>query len=172
MTIHGDHPFLPPEAERSPVRRLRGRLPSPVSIWTSSYDGVPAGLTVSSVMIADGEPGYVVGLVDPDSDLWETLRASGRAVVSLLGEPHRLLADAFGYVAPAPGGPFRLADWTDTDWGPALADATAWTGCRLVAGAPPAVGWALQVQLEIEHVHIDPDDLPPIVHRRGRYHVL
>lgn len=171
MTIHGDHPFLPPESERGPVRRLRGRLPSPVSLWTSAYDGTPAGLTVSSVMIADGDPGYVVGLIDPDSDLWETLRQSGKGVVGLLGEPHRQLADAFGYVAPAPGGPFRMAEWIDTEWGPALAG-TTWTGGTLTSADPPAVGWALEVRLEIEHVQLTADDQRPIVHRRGRYYVV
>lgn len=102
MTIHGDHPFLPPESERSPVRRLRGRLPSPVGLWTSAYDGKRAGLTVSSMLVADGDPGYVIGLIDAESDLWETLRQARTAVVALLGAPHQQLADAFGYVAPPP----------------------------------------------------------------------
>lgn len=172
MTIHGDHPFLPPESERSPVRRLRGRLPSPVSLWTTAHDGERAGLTVSSVLVADGDPGYVVGLIDGDSDLWGMLLKARTAVVALLGAPHRQLADAFGYVAPAPGGPFRLADWSPTAWGPALAGATTWAGCRLVDPDPPEVGWALQVQLRIEHVELAPDDVPPVVHRRGRYAVL
>jgi flavin reductase (DIM6/NTAB) family NADH-FMN oxidoreductase RutF len=172
MTIHGDHPFLPPESERSPVRRFRGRLPSPVSLWTTAYDGAPAGLTVSSVLLADGEPGYVVGLIDADSDLWDLLRTARTAVVSLLGAPHQQLADAFGYVAPAPGGPFRMTQWLDTAWGPAPVDVSTWAGCTLVDADPPAVGWALQVQLEIVHVELAPDEVPPVVHRRGRYQVL
>jgi flavin reductase (DIM6/NTAB) family NADH-FMN oxidoreductase RutF len=172
MTIHGDHPFLPPESDRSPVRRFRGRLPSPVSLWTTAYDGDRAGLTVSSVLVADGEPGHVIGLIDPDSDLWEILREARTAVVSLLGAPHQQLADAFGYVAPAPGGPFRLADWTDTEWGPALTSTSTWAGCRLVDCDPPEVGWTLLVRLRIEHVELTPDEVPSIVHRRGRYTVL
>ena len=172
MTIHGDHPFLPPESERSPVRRLRGRLPSPVGLWTTSYAGERAGLTVSSMLIADGEPGFVLGLIDPDSDLWGTLRSAKTAVVSLLGEGHQQLADAFGYVAPAPGGPFRMLEWIDTEWGPAPVGVTTWAGCRLVSDTPPELGWSLQVTLEIAHVELAPDNLPPIVHRRGRYTVL
>ena len=39
MTIHSSHPYLPPEEQRDPARRLRGLLPSPVTIW-SSADGV------------------------------------------------------------------------------------------------------------------------------------
>ena len=172
MTIHGDHPFLPPESERSPVRRFRGRLPSPVGLWTTAYEGKRAGLTVSSMLVADGEPGAVIGLIDPDSDLWETLRRARTAVVSLLGGPHQQLADAFGYVAPAPGGPFRMAEWIDTEWGPALVGVSTWAGCRLVDPDPPEVGWALQVQLEIAHVELATDDVPPLVHRRGRYTTL
>jgi Flavin reductase like domain len=170
MTIHGDHPFLPPEEERSPVRRFRARLPSPVTLWTSGYDDERAGLTISSVLVADGSPGLVVGVVDPESDLWDTLRSSGRAVVGILEHRHRSLADAFGYVAPAPGGPFRLGEWQHTDWGPALTGIT-WAGCVLTDADPPRAGWGLQVRLEIAHVELGPDE-QPLVHRRGRYHAV
>lgn len=168
MTIHGDHPFATPENERSAVRRFRGRLPSPVTLWTAAHDGTRNGLTVSSVLVADGDPGYIVGLLDPDSDLWDTLQAGRHAVVSLLTEQHQQLADAFGYVAPAPGGPFRMAEWIDTEFGPALAGAT-WAGCRLT-GEAVRTGWSVQVRLEIVQVDLGPEDVVPVVHRRGRYH--
>ena len=117
------------------------------------------------MLVADGEPGFVIGLIDAESDLWETLRQARTAVVSLLGAPHQQLADAFGYVAPAPGGPFRLIDWTDTAWGPAPVGVSTWAGCTLVTPDPPEVGWALQVQLEIAHVELsrrrDPTPGPP-----------
>jgi len=170
MTIHGEHPFLPPESERSPVRRFRGRLPSPVSLWTTAYDGKRAGLTVSSMLVADGEPGLVIGLIDPDSDLWETLREARTAVVSLLGAPHQRLADAFGYVAPAPGGPFRMAEWNDTEWGPAPVDVSTWAGCRLDGQRP--YGWGLLVEATIETIQLDDAGLIPLLHFRGRYRGL
>ena len=50
--------------------------------------------------VADGEPGFVIGLIDAESDLWEMSRQARTAVVSLLGAPHQQLADAFGDVAP------------------------------------------------------------------------
>jgi flavin reductase (DIM6/NTAB) family NADH-FMN oxidoreductase RutF len=171
VTIHGEHPFMPPEGERSAVRRFRSRLPSPVTLWTSVYDGRRAGLTVSSIIVADGEPGFVIGVLDPDSDLCETIRASSRAVVGLLDDRHRGLADAFGYVAPAPGGPFKLGEWTDTDWGPALAGVT-WAGCELAVADPSYAGWGLQVRMEIRHVEIADADARPIVHQRGRYFAI
>jgi len=169
VTIHSEHPFLPPEADRSPARRLRGRLPSPVTLWTAAHEGRRAGLTVSSALIADGNPGMIIGLIDPQSELWPMLRRAGTAVVALLGEPHRRLADAFGYVAPAPGGPFRMIDWADTAWGPAPAGVGAWAGCALLDPDPPHAGWSLEVRLRIDHVELAAQDVPPLVHRRGRY---
>jgi len=168
MSISSEHPFLPPEAQRSPVRRLRSRLPSPVTLWTAGADGNRAGLTVSSVLVADGDPGYLVGMIDPLSELWDALRSTGAAVVNLLSWQHRQLADAFGYVAPAPGGPFRLGEWTQTEWGPALADAEGWAGCLLEDRPASELGWGLLVQLRVAHTNLG-DDAAPLVHRRGRY---
>jgi flavin reductase (DIM6/NTAB) family NADH-FMN oxidoreductase RutF len=157
VTIHNEHPFLPPEAARSPVRRFRGRLPSPVSLWTAGQGTgrQRAGLTVSSTLVADGDPGIVVGLVDPLSDLWDVLVESGNAVVTALGWRDHQVADRFGYVAPAPGGPFAGIDWQVTRWGPSLSRPSTWAGCRLLADRTAEVGYGLLVQLEIEQVTIE-----------------
>ena len=172
MSIHHEHPFLPPESERSPVRRLRGRLTSGVTVWTSTHEGRSAGLTVSSMMVADGEPGRVLALLDPDSDLYAVLTGSRTAAVSLLTYDDRRLADAFAGVAPAPGGPFKLASWTDTDWGPVLAGVATWAGLRLVDGGEREVGWSVLVEAVLEHVGLGDEDAYPMAHRRGRYHRL
>ena len=79
-------------------------------------------------MVAAGEQGRVLALLDPDSDLLERLRETGRCVVQLLSWPDRQLAEAFAGTSPAPGGPFRQADFTDTAWGPRLGSATTWAG--------------------------------------------
>lgn len=168
MTIHSDHPFVPPESERAPVRRLRGRLGGAVSLWTSGTGRDRAGLTVSSLLVADGEPGTVLALLDPDSDLWEELVEQRTAVVQLLGWEHRGLADAFAGVAPAPGGAFRLAEWGETAWGPVLSGASAWAGVRLVDGTAREVGWSVLAEAVVEHVEMG-EEQPPLVHRRGRY---
>lgn len=165
MTIHSDHPFQ--DATPDPVRRLRGRLGGAVTLWTSgSLHDDPAGLTVSSVMVANGEPAHVVALVDPDSDLAGTLAASSRAVVQLLSWRHRDLAEVFAETAPAPGGKFAQAEFVDTDWGPRLTDAPVWVGAGLTEARE--LGWSLLVTCRIEHVHVGEDDAP-LIHRRGRY---
>lgn len=166
MTIHSDHPFLEPEASRDPARRMRSRIGGVVSLWTSGTGTGRAGLTVSSVMVATGEPARALALLDPDSDLADALEETGTAVVQLLRWGHHQLADAFAGLAPAPGGPFRQAEFVDTEWGPRLADATTWAGVRLEEST--TVGWSRLVTCVVEEVHVgeEPD---PLVHRRGRY---
>ena len=166
MTIHSEHPFLEPESDRDPVRRLRGRLGGSVTLWTAGDESDRVGLTVSSLMVAAGEPGRVLALVDPDSDLNDRLRDTGRAVVQLLGWEDRALADAFAGTAPAPGGPFRMAEFEQTPWGPRLVGSTVWAGVSLESLAE--AGWSALVTCTIDEVTIG-DDVPPLVHRRGRY---
>lgn len=163
MTIHQSHPFPTPD---DPVRRLRGRLGGAVSLWTSARVGEGAGLTVSSFMVANGEPARLLALLDPDSALVETLSETGRGVVQLLSWRHRDLADAFAGTAPAPGGPFRMAEFEETRWGPRLADATTWAGVALESSTP--VGWSELVTVVVEELVVGEED-EPLVHRRGRY---
>lgn len=169
VTIHSDHPFRPPEGDRDPVRRLRGRLGGTVSLWTTGGEPAErAGLTVSSFLVVAGDPGHVLALLDPDSDFAEALTRTRSAVVQLLEWQHRDLADAFAGVAPAPGGVFKLGEWTTTEWGPLLAGATAWAGVRLVQGDLSEVGWSVLADCVVEHVEIGAET-HPLVHRRGRY---
>lgn len=172
MSIHTGHPFATPEGDRRPLRRLRGRLPLPVTVWTAATGGRRAGWTVSSLQVADGDPPEVLGLIDPDSDLADLLPAAGTVAVSLLGWDHRGLADAFAGLAPAPGGPFRMATWTDTAWGPVLDAAPGWLGVRVRPG-PDTAGWSLLVRGEVEHAEVAPG--PPgaaLAYLRGRYRTL
>ncbi|MET0952660.1 MAG: flavin reductase family protein [Aeromicrobium sp.] len=165
MTIHPDHPFVPSEGERDPLRRLRGRMPAPVTVWSTGQGRDRHGLTVSSVLVADGQPPQVLGLVDPDSDFWDATPTTW--VVNVLGAEHRFLADAFAGTAPAPGGPFTLGTWTDSQWGPVLEGTAGWVGVRLVDQAPRSVGWGSLVQGEIESITVGAADA--LIHLRGRY---
>jgi flavin reductase (DIM6/NTAB) family NADH-FMN oxidoreductase RutF len=165
VTIHSDHPFVPPEGERDPLRRLRGRMPSPVSVWTTGAGRDRTGLTISSLLVAAGEPARVLGLVDADSDFWDADPATW--VVNVLGTEHRLLADVFAGTAPAPGGPFTTGAWTDSDWGPVLGGSAGWMGVRRADTAPRPVGWGLLVEGVVEHVGLG--DADAMVHLRGRY---
>jgi len=165
MTVHREHPFQGPD--RDPVRALRGRLGGAVTLWTTGTGTERAGLTVSSVMLANGEPAHLLGLVDPDSDLADAVTATGTAVVGLLQWEHRDLAEAFAGVAPAPGGTFRLGSWTDTDWGPLLDGVGGWLGVRFERPGVE-VGWSWLLDGTVEHLELGEAD-EPLVHPRGRY---
>jgi flavin reductase (DIM6/NTAB) family NADH-FMN oxidoreductase RutF len=181
--IHATDPFATPNPDRSPVRRLRGRLPAAVTLWTartpvtggdgtgddSGGGGRPAGLTVSSTLIVDGDPGRMLGIVDPESDLWWAVEASGRFAVAPLGPKHRQLADRFAGILPAPGGPFRGEMWSDTPYGPVLEGVGGWAGCRLDDARP--LGWGVLVEATIERVSLG-EDAEPLVYYRGRYRGL
>jgi len=168
MTIHTEHPFDTPEDDRDQLRRLRGHVGGAVSLWTAGEGIERAGLTVSSFLVATGDPGRVVGLLHPDSDLLDRLQETGTAVVALLGARDERLADAFAGTMPAPGGPFRLAEWEQTDWGPRALGAQTWAGVRLDPATVHEVGWSVLVEAIVEHVVVGADDTP-LVHRRGRY---
>jgi flavin reductase (DIM6/NTAB) family NADH-FMN oxidoreductase RutF len=164
VTIHDTHPFADPDPD--PVRRLRGRLGGAVTLVTCGDADERAGLTVSSLMIANGEPAHVLLLVDPDSDLADLVTRTGRAVVQLLSWSHRDLAEAFAGTAPAPGGPWRMASFVATPWGPRLADAASWAEVSLESAAD--VGWSTLLTCVVQEVVVG-DDEAPLVHRRGRY---
>lgn len=166
MTIHSSDPFATPEEQRSPVRRLRARLPAPVTVWTAPG---PAGLTVSSLLVVDGQPGLLLGLVDQESDFWSAARAAGVFAVTPLGADGRQLADRFAGLLPAPGGLFAQEPWRDTDFGPVPEQATNWAGCRLLDATE--CGWSVLVRGEIAHIEAGTAE-DPLLYFRGRYRRL
>jgi flavin reductase (DIM6/NTAB) family NADH-FMN oxidoreductase RutF len=164
VTIHDENPFLDPEPDQA--RRLRGRLGGAVTLWTSGTPADRAGLTVSSLMVAGGEPAYVLALLDPDSDLLATLEETGRGVVQVLEWRHRQLAEMFAGQAPAPGGTFAQAAFDQTGYGPRLSDVTTWAWVSLTERRD--VGWSAEVSCRIDRLEIG-EEHEPLVHRRGRY---
>ena len=164
MTIHSSHPFADPTPD--PVRRFRGRLGGVVTLWTAGDEHDRAGLTVTSLMVANGEPPRVLALVDPDSAFADAIQHSGVAVVQMLQWADRTLAEGFAGTAPAPGGVFEQAAFVQTDWGPRLERARTWAGVRLEVAAE--VGWSQLLTCALEHVEVG-DDPDPLGHRRGRF---
>ncbi|GAA3664860.1 hypothetical protein GCM10022237_26090 [Nocardioides ginsengisoli] len=172
MTIHSTHPFA--DADPDPARRFRGRVGGAVTLWTAGSGGSEgaggaeqAGLTVTSLMVALGPEPVVLALLDPDSDLLDVLRDTGRAVVQLLTWPDRQLAEAFAGTAPAPGGPFRQAPFTPTAHGPRLTSAATYAFVRLVSERE--VGWSVEVTVALEDVVVGEADGDALLHRRGRF---
>jgi len=163
--IHDSDPFATPELARSKVRRLRGRLAQTVTLWTAPG---PAGLTVSSCLIGDGEPGRVLGLIDDESTLWEAISAGGVFAVILLQPGQQQLADRFAGLLPAPAGLFKQGEsWQESSYGPVL-DQT-WAGCRLEQAKP--FGWSQLVEGTIEEISLA-ESQNPLLYHRGSYELL
>jgi flavin reductase (DIM6/NTAB) family NADH-FMN oxidoreductase RutF len=172
VTIHHSHPFAVGEQDRNQLRRFRGRMVSPVSIWAAAANGTRAGWTLSSFLVADGDPGELIGLIDEESPLADLLAETPTLTINLLGWGQRALADAFAGVAPAPGGPFALSTWQDTDWGPVLETSLGWIGARLNRNADHA-GWGLLLRAVVERVEIQSDPADDLLcYVRGRYRSL
>ena len=166
VSIHASDPFATPDDQRSPLRRLRGRLPAAVTLWTAGATGGLAGLTVSSTLVVDGDPGRVVGLVDDESDLWTAIEATGRFAVTPLAEGDNQLAERFAGLMPAPGGLFATGEWQDTGFGP-VPRGYPWAGCVLDGARP--FGWSLLVEATIHRVELSQSAAKPLLHHRGRY---
>ncbi len=126
---------------------------------------------MSSVLVADGDPPEVLGLVDEDSDLADLAGQAGVVAVSLLSWEHRSLAEAFAGLAPAPGGPFRLAEWRETDWGPVLVGAVGWLGVELT-DTSTRLGWLRAMRGHLVQAHVDTAASDVLTHLRGRYREL
>jgi 3-hydroxy-9,10-secoandrosta-1,3,5(10)-triene-9,17-dione monooxygenase reductase component len=167
--IHFENPFVTPLEQRDPARRLRGRLASPVTVWTSGTIEAPVALTISSILIADGDPPFVFGLMNETTDLWESINTSGAFVVHLLEDRDQGLSDEFAGLRPSPGGPFSALAVEGSEWGPVL---TQWKNrafCKL-SGSEGA-GHQRLVRGEIERIELDDVDSPLVLYR-GRYRSL
>jgi 3-hydroxy-9,10-secoandrosta-1,3,5(10)-triene-9,17-dione monooxygenase reductase component len=169
-TVHFGDPWADPEESRDPVRRLRGRLAAGVTVWTSGESGSSAGewtgLTVSSLLLAQGEPPELAGIVGPDTDLADMIGATNRFVVHVLSDTpnHRRLAQHFAGILPAAD---ELLDFEPSAHGPLLTSVADRLGCRAVEMRP--LGWSLLVTAVIDDVTLAPAG-PGLAWQRGRFH--
>jgi 3-hydroxy-9,10-secoandrosta-1,3,5(10)-triene-9,17-dione monooxygenase reductase component len=162
----GSDPFEHLSGDPDAARRLRGRLASPVTVWTAYRpDGGPTGITVSSVLVAEGEPSLVIGAVGPLADFWDSVQRAKQFVVHVLGAGQVRVADQFALRYP--GDPFEGLSYSASEWGPVLAEVSARAACVL-SGYVEA-GHSLLVRGEITDVVLSDDDVAPLVHYRGRY---
>jgi 3-hydroxy-9,10-secoandrosta-1,3,5(10)-triene-9,17-dione monooxygenase reductase component len=145
-------PFAVPPERRDPARRLRGRLVAPVTVWTAGHPPGGAGLTVSSVLVAEGQPAHLLGLIDPTSAFWEAMQEARAFVVHVLAFGDRALAERFSEVRPPIRGPFDGLQVAESPWGPILAGDRPRAACRLAGSTP--VGYAELVEGVIEELEL------------------
>src|SRR5512132_3121828 len=159
IRVGSQPPFAVPPERRDRARRLRGRLVAPVSVWTAGQLPGGAGLTVSSVLVAEGQPARLLGLIDPTSAFFEAAQESGAFGV-------HVLAERFSEVRPPIRGPFDGLEVAASPWGPVLRGSRPRAACRLAGSAP--VGHTELVEGVIEQLELtDLED--PLVYLHGSY---
>jgi 3-hydroxy-9,10-secoandrosta-1,3,5(10)-triene-9,17-dione monooxygenase reductase component len=166
LVIHDEHPFADPENLRDPVRRFRGRLAAPVTVVTSGRPDARTGLTVSSLVVAEGEPSRIFFLCGTATDLWHAIVDRGGFVVHVLEERHRELSDRFAGIRPSPGGLFVGLEPEDTPWGPVIPSIETRALCRFVGHTETGV-YALVDGL-VDRVDLS-EIVRPLQYFRGRY---
>ena len=169
QSVHYEDPFATPADKRVPARRLRGRLAAPVTVWTSGSSDARTGLTVSSLLVAEGKPSLVVGLIAETTDLFGTIQETGAFVVHILAASDRVLADRFAGLRPSPGGLFQDLDAKDSQWGPVLPAFSNRACCKFVDEIE--TGYQRLVRGSIERIDLEELDRP-LVYYRGRYRTL
>lgn len=119
-------------------------------MWLAGSAG-PApltGLTVSSVLVAQGEPPLLAGLVAPLSDLAAAVCAPAATfVVHVLADGHQRLAKHFSGELPAPA---EMLSTTASAHGPVLNAVAERLACRTLRWRE--FGWSILVEAEIEDV--------------------
>lgn len=165
----GQNPFVPSADDREPVRRFRGRLSAPVTIVTAGSGRTRAGLTVSSLVVIEGDPGVIHLVIGPLTDLWEVVVQTGRCVVHIAEAQHHGASDVFAGLRPSPGGPFASVDTVASEWGPVIAEMNNRAYCTVVAHRE--VGWSGIIETQVDRVELS-ERLEPLVHHRGTYRGL
>lgn len=144
-------------------------MSAPVTVFTSVDGGDRTGLTVSSLLVIEGEPGRVEAVIGPTTDLWDAVADTGRFVVHVCGERHRHLAEVFAGLRPSPGGTFAGLSVTDSEWGPVIDDVADRAFCSFESRRE--VGHTGLVTGQIDRVEVG-DFTNPLAYFRGSYHTL
>jgi len=167
--IHEEHPFATPHDLRDPVRQLRGRLAVPVTIITAGEGDAKTGLTVSSLIAAEGDPGLVYCLLGPETNLVDAIETSGRFIVHVCESENREISDVFAEIRPNPGGLFAGFGHEQTGYGPQLDGFATYAFCSLRSKREESFSVLVSARVDEVVVH---DLTDPLTYFRGAYRRL
>ena len=167
--IHEEHPFVLPPDQRDPVRQFRGRLAAPVTIVTAGEEGHSVGLTVSSIMVAEGTPPYLYFLVGSTTELFYAMDTTGKFIAHVCAAEHRDRSEAFAGRRPSPGGPFRGIPVRQSPWGPVIEDMGNRVFCSVADMDEDS--YSIIVEATIDELELD-EMADPLLYFRGGYRHL
>lgn len=140
-----------------------------MTIVTAGRESNWSGLTVSSLLVVQGEPAQAHLVVGPATDMWDAAADTGHFIIHICRAEDRRTADVFAGLSPSPGGVFAGVPATQSPWGPVLIDMPDRAYCRFESREE--VGWSGVVIGMIEQVEMS-DLQDPMVHFRSGYHRL
>ncbi len=117
------------------------------------------------MLVVEGEPPEVIGLLGPLSDFWDVVRESKQFVVHVLQADQARIADQFALRYP--GDPFEGLSVSSSPWGPVLDTVAVRAACSF--SGYTEIGYSLLVRARIDDVVAEGDDVYPLVHYRSRY---
>ncbi len=166
--VGDEDPFATPESARRADRRLRGRLLAPVTVWTAATGEDRAGLTVSSLVVAEGEPAQLFALVDPLSELHRLAAESGRVLVHVLGAGEEKVAAFFAGRYPVD--PFEELAFEPDEYGPRLAGERTTVRARFASSEP--AGFQNLLRATVDSVLLATGGEDPLAWYRGGFRRL
>lgn len=167
--LESEHRSDPPEVGRDPVRQLRGRLAAPVGIITAGDAETRCGLTISSLVVAEGDPALAYCLLGPSTEVLEAIEKTQRFVVHVCGTEHRALSDVFAGFRPTPEGPFTDCDIIDTPHGPVMPGFGSHVLCSLLETREESFSVLVTARIDEVVIHELAD---PLLYFRGGYRSL
>jgi len=139
---------------------------APVTVVTAGHGEGRTGLTVSSILVAEGEPPHAHFLVGPTTDLWHAIEETEAFIVHVLEHDHRDLSAIFAFIRPHPGGLFSGLEVKDTGYGPEITPVRTRAYCRYAGHQ--AAGAHVMVAGRIEEIALH-DMRQPLGYFRGEY---
>ena len=124
------------------------------------------GITVSSLVVVEGEPAWVLGLVGPLTDFHDGLVESRRFVAHVLGAGDRRLAELFAGRYPSRD-PFEGLDVRPTAFGPVVEHLGNRAFCEVVELTE--VGYSILVRGRVDHLELEAAPARPLAFYRGAY---
>ena len=167
--VHDENPFVTPKDQRDPARRFRGRLAAPVTIVTAGAGEHRTGLTVSSLVVAEGDPSRVYFLLGSTTDLFYGLEETGKFIVHVLEAQDQAIADVFAGLRPSPGGRFAGLEVEQSEWGPVLTTVGTRAYCTFEGGDEET--FFMVAEGRIDKLELS-DLTEPLVYFRGKYRKL
>jgi flavin reductase (DIM6/NTAB) family NADH-FMN oxidoreductase RutF len=144
-------------------------MAAPVTVITSGSGDHRTGLTVSSLVVAEGDPSRVYFLLGSTTDLFYGLEETGKFVVHVLEGDDAATADIFAGLRPSPGGRFANLAVEQSEWGPVLTDVETRAFCTYEGGDEET--FFIVAEGRIDELELSDLEVP-LVYFRGAYRKL